>query len=155
MGGWQEYSNVLGKTLEVVPDDDLLLARLGPIGTTGLTAYFGLLKIGKPEPGDTVVVSGAAGAVGSMVGQIAKIAGCRTVGIAGGPEKCAWLVDEVGYDAAIDYKNENIKARLKEYMDSNGLGAVTEIDPDEFVVLARAAAITTRTARCGTWCRTT
>ena len=112
--GWQEYANVTGRTLEVVPDDDLLLARLGPVGTTGLTAYFGLLKIGKPEPGDTVVVSGAAGAVGSMVGQIAKIAGCRTVGIAGGPEKCAWLVDEVGYDAAIDYKNENIKARLKD-----------------------------------------
>ena len=112
--GWQEYANVTGRTLEVVPDDDLLLARLGPVGTTGLTAYFGLLKIGKPEPGDTVVVSGAAGAVGSMVGQIAKIAGCRTVGIAGGPEKCAWLVDEVGYDAAIDYKNENIKARLRD-----------------------------------------
>jgi NADPH-dependent curcumin reductase CurA len=112
--GWQEYATMSGNGLEVVPDDDLKTARMGPLGSTGLTAYFGLLRVGKPEPGDTVVVSGAAGAVGSMVGQIAKIAGCYVVGIAGGPEKCAWLVDEVGYDAAIDYKSDNIKARLKE-----------------------------------------
>jgi NADPH-dependent curcumin reductase CurA len=112
--GWQEYASLPARSLEIVPDDDLLTARLGPLGGTGLTAYFGLLRVGRPEPGDMVVVSGAAGAVGSMVGQIAEIAGCHTVGIAGGPEKCAWLVDEVGYDAAIDYKNENIKARLKE-----------------------------------------
>jgi NADPH-dependent curcumin reductase CurA len=112
--GWQEYSTMAARSVQVVPNDDLLTARLGPIGTTGLTAYFGLLRVGQPEPGDTVLVSGAAGAVGSMVGQIAKIAGCHVVGIAGGPEKCAWLVDEVGYDAAIDYKNESIKNRLKE-----------------------------------------
>ncbi|NIP15025.1 MAG: zinc-binding dehydrogenase [Pseudomonadales bacterium] len=112
--GWQEYASLPARSLEIVPDDDLLTARLGPLGGTGLTAYFGLLRVGRPEPGDMVVVSGAAGAVGSMVGQIAEIAGCRTVGIAGGAEKCAWLVDEVGYDAAIDYKSENIKARLKE-----------------------------------------
>jgi NADPH-dependent curcumin reductase CurA len=111
--GWQEFATVPARALQVVPNDDLLSARLGPIGTTGLTAYFGLLRVGRPEPGDTVLVSGAAGAVGSMVGQIAKIAGCHVVGIAGGPEKCAWLVDEVGYDAAIDYKNESIKGRLK------------------------------------------
>jgi NADPH-dependent curcumin reductase CurA len=111
--GWQEYATLPGKALEVIPDDEFLTARLGPLGGTGLTAYFGLLRIGRPEPGDTVVVSGAAGAVGSVVGQIAKIMGCRTVGIAGGPEKCTWLVDEVGYDAAIDYKNDNVKSRLK------------------------------------------
>ena len=112
--GWQEYAVMPARSVEVVPDDDLLSARLGPIGTTGLTAYFGLLRIGRPEPGDMVVVSGAAGAVGSMVGPIAKIAGCDVVGIAGGAEKCAWLVDKIGYDGAIDYKSENIKSRLKE-----------------------------------------
>ena len=112
--GWQEFSTLPGRAVQVVPNDDLLSARMGPLGSTGLTAYFGLLRVGRPEPGDTVVVSGAAGAVGSMVGQIAKILGCYVVGIAGGPEKCAWLVDDVGYDAAIDYKSENIKRRLKE-----------------------------------------
>ncbi len=113
MVGWQEYADLDARAVEVLADDDLLLAHLGPLGGTGLTAYFGLLRIGKPEPGDVVVVTGAAGAVGSVTGQIARIAGCRTVGIAGGSEKCAWLVDEVGYDAAIDYKNDDIKARLK------------------------------------------
>jgi NADPH-dependent curcumin reductase CurA len=93
----------------------LLAANLGALGTTGMTAYFGLLKHGRPQPGDTVVVSGAAGATGSMVGQIAKIAGCRTIGIAGGPEKCKWLIDDVGYDVAIDYKNDDVRAKLKEY----------------------------------------
>jgi len=112
--GWQDYATLPARAVEVLPDDDLLSARLGPLGSTGLTAYFGLLRVGQPEPGDTVVVSGAAGAVGSMVGQIARIGGCRVIGIAGGPEKCKWLVDEVGYDAAIDYKSESIKARLKD-----------------------------------------
>ncbi len=112
--GWQEYATVTTQDVEVVPDDDLLSARLGPLGVTGLTAYFGLLRVGKPEPGDTLLVSGAAGAVGSVTGQLGKIMGCRTVGIAGGQAKCDWLVDEVGYDAAIDYKNDSVKARLKE-----------------------------------------
>lgn len=112
--GWQEYATVTTQDVEVVPDDDLLSARLGPLGVTGLTAYFGLLRVGKPEPGDTLLVSGAAGAVGSVTGQLGKIMGCRTIGIAGGQAKCDWLVDEVGYDAAIDYKNDSVKARLKE-----------------------------------------
>lgn len=111
---WQDYHTGNGRDLNTIPNDDLLTARLGPLGTSGLTAYFGLLKVGKPEAGDTVVVSGAAGSVGSITGQIAKIMGTKTIGIAGGSEKCQWLVDEVNYDAAIDYKNENIKARLKE-----------------------------------------
>lgn len=110
---WQQFASLPGASVQVLPDDVPPTAWLGPLGTTGLTAYFGLLKIGVPEPGDTVVVSGAAGAVGSMVGQIARLMGCRTIGIAGGERKCAWLVDEVGYDAAIDYKNEPIKPRLK------------------------------------------
>ena len=112
--GWQEFATLSAREVEVVADDDLMTAKLGPIGVTGLTAYFGLLKIGKPEPADTLLVSGAAGAVGSMVGQMGKIMGCRVIGTAGGPEKCAWLTKEINYDAAIDYKNDNIKARLKE-----------------------------------------
>lgn len=113
--GWQEYATVNANHVQVVPDDEFLSARLGPLGTSGLTAYFGLLKIGQPEAGDTVVVSGAAGAVGSMAGQIAKLSGCRVVGTAGGAEKCAWLTNQLGFDAAIDYKNDNVKARLKEH----------------------------------------
>jgi NADPH-dependent curcumin reductase CurA len=89
--------------------------HLGALGMTGLTAYFGLLDIGRPEPGQTVVVSGAAGAVGSIAGQIARIKGCRVVGIAGGPEKCAWLTDELGFDAAIDYKNDDVRAGLRRH----------------------------------------
>ncbi|MBX3607477.1 MAG: NADP-dependent oxidoreductase [Piscinibacter sp.] len=77
---------------------------LNVLGLPGMTAYFGLLDIGQPQPGETVVVSGAAGAVGQTVGQLAKIKGCRVVGIAGGPAKCAWVVDELGFDACIDYK---------------------------------------------------
>ncbi|MEO0981283.1 MAG: NADP-dependent oxidoreductase [Pseudomonadota bacterium] len=111
---WQRYATLPGSELQKVPDDDLLTANLGALGTTGMTAYFGLLKHGRPQPGDTVLVSGAAGATGSMVGQIAKIAGCRTIGIAGGANKCAWLTSEVGYDAAIDYKDEIVKDRLKD-----------------------------------------
>jgi hypothetical protein len=82
------------------------------LGATGLTAYFGLLDIGNPQPGETVVVSAAAGAVGSIVGQIAKLKGCRVIGIAGGPDKCRWLVEELGFDGAIDYKNEDVGAGL-------------------------------------------
>ena len=88
--------------------------HLGVLGMTGLTAYFGLLDIGRPEPGQTVVVSGAAGAVGSVAGQIARIKGCRAVGIAGGPEKCEWLTQELGFDAAIDYKRGDLRAQLRE-----------------------------------------
>ena len=112
--GWQEYAVLPGAAVQVVPNDEFLTARLGPLGGTGLTAYFGFFRVGRPEPGDTVVVSGAAGAVGSIVGQLAKVMGCRTVGIAGGAEKCAWLVDELGYDAAVDYKNDNVKRQLRE-----------------------------------------
>ncbi len=87
--------------------------HLGVLGISGLTAYFGLLDIGKPEPGQTVVVSGAAGSVGNIVGQIARIQGCRAIGIAGGPDKCRWLVEELGFDAAIDYKAGELRSQLK------------------------------------------
>src|SRR5215475_3975905 len=87
--------------------------HLGALGISGLTAYFGLLDIGRPEPGQTVLVSGAAGSVGNIVGQIARIKGCRTIGIAGGEQKRRWLVKEVGFDAAIDYKSADLRAELK------------------------------------------
>jgi NADPH-dependent curcumin reductase len=89
--------------------------HLGTLGFSGLTAYFALLDVGRPEPGQTVVVSGAAGSVGNLVGQIARIKGCRAVGIAGGPEKCRWLVDELGFDAAIDYKTGDLSSQLREH----------------------------------------
>lgn len=87
---------------------------LGVLGMPGMTGYFGLLNSGQPVAGETVVVSGAAGAVGGVVGQMARIKGCRVVGIAGGKDKCQFLVDELGFDAAIDYKNDNVKKALKE-----------------------------------------
>ncbi|MEO8813858.1 MAG: NADP-dependent oxidoreductase [Mycobacterium sp.] len=87
--------------------------HLGALGISGLTAYFGLLEVGRPQPGQTVVVSAAAGSVGSIAGQIARINGCRTIGIAGGEEKCRWLVEELGFDAAIDYKAGELRAQLK------------------------------------------
>jgi NADPH-dependent curcumin reductase len=88
---------------------------LGALGMTGLTAYFALLDVGKIRAGDTVVISGAAGAVGSVAGQIAKLKGCRVIGIAGGQEKCGALVAEFGFDAAIDYKTDNVRSALREH----------------------------------------
>lgn len=116
MFGVQRYAVSDGRAVRPV-DTSLAPApvHLGVLGMTGLTAYFGLLDLGRPEPGQTVVVSGAAGAVGSVVGQIARIKGCRTVGIAGGPEKCAWLVEELGFDAAIDYKRGDLRAELRRH----------------------------------------
>ncbi|HEY1782785.1 MAG TPA: NADP-dependent oxidoreductase [Roseiarcus sp.] len=113
--GWQDYvaMNPKGQLSKLPPGVSLELA-MSALGLTGMTAYFGLLEVGRPVAGETVVVSGAAGATGSAVGQIARIKGCRAIGIAGGPEKCRWLVDEAGFDAAIDYKADNVPARLKE-----------------------------------------
>lgn len=112
--GWQQYATVKAEDIKIIPNDEMLSANLSVLGTTGMTAYFGLLDVGKPLAGDLVVVSGAAGATGSIVGQLAKLSGCKTIGIAGGAKKCDWLIKDVGYNVAIDYKNENIKARFKE-----------------------------------------
>ena len=113
--GWSDY--VIHDGSDLNPADTSLspTAMLSVLGTTGVTAYCGLFKIGQPLPGDVVLVSGAAGATGSIVGQLAKIAGCTAIGIAGGPEKCAWLVEEAGYDHAIDYKAGNIRKQIKEF----------------------------------------
>lgn len=112
--GVQEY--FLGEPkgfYKVDPNQAPLPRYLSALGMTGMTAYFGLLAVGEPKAGETVVISGAAGAVGSVAGQIARIKGCRVVGIAGGADKCRFLVEELGFDAAIDYKNEDLHAALK------------------------------------------
>ncbi|MCJ7453329.1 MAG: NADP-dependent oxidoreductase [Steroidobacteraceae bacterium] len=112
--GVQEYAVAKGKQLtKVDPRLAPLPVYLGTLGMPGMTAYFGLLDVGKPQAGETVVVSGAAGAVGQVVGQIAKIKGCRVVGIAGGQDKCDYL-RSIGFDAAIDYKHQDVQAALKE-----------------------------------------
>ena len=111
--GVQEYAVAHGGALlKVDPGMAPLACHLGTLGMPGMTAYFGLLDIGKPQEGETVVISGAAGAVGGAAGQIAKIKGARAVGIAGGAEKCRYIVEELGYDAAIDYKSEDLDAAL-------------------------------------------
>ncbi|MEM8929687.1 MAG: NADP-dependent oxidoreductase, partial [Acidobacteriota bacterium] len=112
--GWQQWAVAEPKDLQKIPGNLPLTLFLGPLGMTGLTAYFGLLDIGQPKEGETVLVSAAAGAVGSVVGQIAKIHGCRVVGLAGGSEKCAHLVDDLGFDAAIDYKSDDVAAKVRE-----------------------------------------
>jgi NADPH-dependent curcumin reductase len=115
--GWQDYAVVpaqgAGAPVKMPQGIPIPLA-MSALGLTGITAYFGLLDVGRPAAGETVVVSGAAGATGSAAGQIARIKGCRTVGIAGGKDKCDWLVKEARFDAAIDYKAENVAARLSE-----------------------------------------
>ena len=113
-GGWADYA--------VVPDSTVgkvhqfpgmpLTANMSVLGMTGMTAYFGVTDVLRPQPGETMVISAAAGAVGSIAGQIARLKGARVIGIAGGPAKCAWLTDELGFDAAIDYKNDRVGAAL-------------------------------------------
>lgn len=116
--GWQDYSLIeddAETTAQVIPGwlPVPLLQTMGVLGGTGMTAYFGLLDIGKPKAGETVVVSAAAGAVGSIVGQIAKIQGARVVGIAGNKDKCEWLVKELGFDVAINRRDANWREQLK------------------------------------------
>ncbi|MBD5605116.1 MAG: NADP-dependent oxidoreductase [Candidatus Eremiobacteraeota bacterium] len=151
--GWQDYAlvsdsgpsspNVLPATLPVP-----LSAMLGVCGLTGVTAYFGLLDIGKPKSGDTVVISAAAGAVGSIVGQIALLHGCRTVGIAGGPEKCAWL-RALGFHAAIDYKAHGWRDALAEAT-PNGIDVYFENVGGEIMDAAfERLALRARVVLCG------
>jgi NADPH-dependent curcumin reductase CurA len=114
--GVQEYALSKGQgATKVDPKLAPLPVYLGTLGMPDMTAYFGLFDVGKPQPGQTVVVSGAAGAVGMVVGQLAKIHGCRVVGIAGGADKCRYLVDELGFDAAIDYKSEDVRKALRQH----------------------------------------
>jgi len=117
LAAWESYSVVSSrmlhgkvKSIEGIP----MSAMLSVLGGTGLTAYFGLLEVGNPKEGETVLVSAAAGGVGSIVGQIARVKGCRAVGLTGSDEKCAWLTEELGYDAAINYKTTDLRLALKE-----------------------------------------
>lgn len=149
---WSEYvagrwsSETSGRGYRQVPRDVPVEMLLGPLGSTGLTAYVGLLDVGRPQPGETVVVSGAAGATGSVAAQIARIKGCRVVGIAGGAEKCRWLLEQARLDEAIDYKSSDVAARLREtcpdgvdvYFENVG-GAVLEAVLDNLAFGARIA----------------
>ncbi|MGO1592033.1 MAG: NADP-dependent oxidoreductase [Ancrocorticia sp.] len=113
-GGWQSYSTERASELRVLdPDQAPVTTALGVLGMPGFTAYSGLLAIGDPQPGETVAVAAATGPVGSAVGQIAKIKGCRAIGIAGGPKKVAYL-DELGFDAALDHRDDDLAGRLAE-----------------------------------------
>ena len=113
MGGWQQYFVTNGSGVRVIDTRRVpASAYLGVLGMPGVTAWYGLLKIGTPKTGETVVVSAASGAVGSVVGQLAKIHGCRAVGLAGGPAKCDYVVSELGFDACIDYKSEGVREAL-------------------------------------------
>jgi NADPH-dependent curcumin reductase len=112
--GWQEYGDSNGSDLHRVDDTHVpLSAYLGAVGMPGVTAWYGLNKIIAPRAGQTIVVSAASGAVGSVVGQLAKLAGCRAVGIAGGPDKCRYVVETLGFDACVDYKAGNLYQDLK------------------------------------------
>lgn len=117
MTGWQEYvvADAGERSMQVLPDGVPPGIAIGILGVTGMTAYFGVIDVGQVKEGDVVVISGAAGATGSAAGQIANVKGAKkVVGIAGGAEKCAYIVNELGFDEAIDYKNENVAARLAE-----------------------------------------
>ena len=122
-GGWQDFVVVNPDTammgLNKLPAGVAPTMPLSVLGVTGLTGYWGMLDLGKPEPGQTVLVSGAAGATGSIAGQIARIKGCRVIGIAGGPEKCRWLTDVAKFDGAIDYKNDDVNQKIGELCPNN------------------------------------
>jgi NADPH-dependent curcumin reductase CurA len=158
MFGWQDYAAVDARavTRKVTEADLPLSLSLGVLGLNGMTAYFGLLDVGRPRPGDTVVVSTAAGSVGSAVGQIAKIAGCRTVGIAGGPVKTELCRTAFGYDAAIDYKQPGLADALKAacpqgvnvYFD-NTAGAISDTVMSELATGARV--VICGTASVSSW----
>ena len=125
--GWQDYAIDSGDFLTVIEHDNAtpLTAYFDIFGHIGLTAYFGLLDIGKPAAGETLVVSAAAGSVGSLVGQIGKLKGCRVVGIAGGQEKCRWITEELGFDAAVNYKKEQVSDSLRSHC-PNGIDIIFE-----------------------------
>jgi NADPH-dependent curcumin reductase CurA len=149
--GWQEYAVIGADTLgRVVPEGVPMKAVLNALGTSGMTAYFGMIDIADTKAGDTIVVSGAAGSVGSLAGQIGKILGGRVIGIAGTDDKCAWVTGELGFDACVNYKTEDVGARLDElcpdgidvYFDNVG-GEILD------AALARLA-LNARIAVCGT-----
>ena len=151
MGGWSDYA--------VVPDSGVsrvhrapglpLTANMSVMGMTGLTAYFGVVDVLKPQPGQVMVISAAAGAVGSIAGQIAKQKGAHVIGIAGGPEKCRWLVEDLGFDAAIDYKGEDVGDAL-DRLAPNGVDLNFEnVGGDIMVAVWNRLNLNARMAVCG------
>ena len=149
-GGWAEFVTMAAAEASPVPPERPLSHHISVFGIAGKTAYHGLMQIGAPQPGETVAVSAAAGSVGSLVGQIARLKGARAVGIAGGSEKCRWLVDELGFDEAVDYKERGFAKRLAAacpdgidvYFD-NTAGAISD-------AVYRQLAVGARCAVCGT-----
>jgi NADPH-dependent curcumin reductase CurA len=154
LGAVEEYSIVRADpwTLRIEPDGVSLSQHLSLLGLNAMTAYFGLLEIGRPRPGETVLISGAAGSVGSMVGQIAKIKGCRTVGIAGGARKCARLLEEFAFDAAVDYHDKDLQQLTRAISIACPEGVDVYFDNVGGVVLDAALAVINTGARlveCG------
>jgi NADPH-dependent curcumin reductase len=149
-GGWQRYSVSDGRDLRVVDAKAIpIQAYLGPLGMPGFTAWYGLNKIIAPKPGETVVVSAATGAVGSVAGQLAKLAGARAVGIAGGPEKCAYAVRELGYDACVDHKSLRFAEDLKDALPKGVDGLFENVGGEPFQQAMRRLNDFARVAICG------
>lgn len=149
-GGWQQFAAVAAATARKVPaDPDLLGLRVGILGMPGLTAYAGLTRLGEPRPGDTVVVSAASGPVGSMVGQIARLHGCRVVGIAGSDEKCGWVVEQAGFDACINYKSQDLREALATHC-PNGIDVYFDnVGADTLAAVLTRLALGARIVLCG------
>jgi NADPH-dependent curcumin reductase len=150
MGGWQLYALSDGAMLRVVDAKAVpIQAYLGPLGMPGVTAWYGLNRIIAPKKGETVLVSAATGAVGSVVGQLAKLAGARTVGIAGGPEKCAYAVKELGYDAWVDHKSPGFAEELKAAVPNGIDGLFENVGGEPFRQAMRRINDFARVAVCG------
>ena len=150
MGGWQRYALSDGRDLRAVDAKAIpIQAYLGPVGMPGVTAWYGLNKIIAPKAGETVLVSAATGAVGSVVGQLARAAGARAVGIAGGKEKCAYCVDELGYAACVDHKSPQFAAQLKEALPDGVDGLFENVGGEPFQQALRRLNDFSRVAICG------
>lgn len=149
-GGWQRYSLSDGRDLRVVDAKAVpIQAYLGPVGMPGVTAWYGLNKIIAPKAGETVLVSAATGAVGSVVGQLAKFAGARAVGIAGGPEKCAYAVNELGYEACVDHQSPNFADEVKAAVPNGVDGLFENVGGEPFLQALRRLNNFARVAICG------
>ena len=150
MGGWQRYAVTDGATLRSVDARAVpIQAYLGSLGMPGVTAWYGLNRIIAPKAGETVLVSAATGAVGSVVGQLAKLAGARTVGIAGGPEKCAYAAEDLGYDVCVDHKSPNFVAELEAALPNGIDGLFENVGGESFQQALRRLNDFSRVAICG------
>ena len=150
MAGWQEFATSDGGGMQRVDDSQLPLSvYLGAVGMPGVTGWYGLNRICAPKPGETVVVSSASGAVGSVVGQLAKLKGCRVVGIAGGPEKCRYVTDSLGLDACIDYKAGGLEAALRRQAEAGVDGYFDNVGGAMLDAVMRAMNAFGRIAVCG------